>query len=192
MFGDRSMSWIDSGDLYGDIILDLVDGYLPRKNMLLRLAKQSSVFAFQGEINPDNWDSDSLYQNLADSVRQCFCARPHKPRVRSKSYCEAWLLRPQTRFGAGFDLKDEDPREDNRRLVLTLHYDCKEGKLCLHNLLTETGFEVIPENCYKDYAAFEKVAKSIFEIASKPFLAPCIVAEHEMEKSGYRCVGFGR
>ena len=192
MLGDRSMSWIDSGGLYGDIILDLVDGYVPRKDTLLKLAKQSSAFAFQGEINPDNWDSDSLYQNLADCVRHSFCTQLKRPNTRTKQYCEAWLLNSHKGLGSDLELKDVKSQTKNRRLLVTLHYDCRVAKQCLKQLLEQTKFDVIAEDQYKDYTAFEKAARDLLEAAATPFLAPCLVAQREMEKCGYRCVGFGR
>lgn len=186
------MSWIDSGNLYGDIILDLVDGYLPRKNTLIKLAKQSLAFALQGEIDVDNWDSDSLYQNLADSVRHSFCTRLKRPTVRTRQYCEGWLLNPQKGLASEFELNDRKSKTADRRLLLTLHYDCKVAKQCLQELLAQTKFDVIAEDQYKDYAAFNKAARKLFEAAATPFLAPCLVAQQEMEKCGYHCVGFGR
>jgi hypothetical protein len=186
------MGWIDSGSTYGEVVVDLVDGYLPRKDKLLKLAEQASTLTLQGDINPDAWSPDRICQELAHKIRESFCIPQKSTSIRNGRYCEAWLLNPEKGFGSEFELKNEKVNTQNRRLLVTLHYDCKAGKLCLQNLLNRTNFEVIPEDRYKDYAAFEKAASKLFEVAAEPFLAPCIIAEHEMEKCGYRCAGFGR
>lgn len=186
------MGWIDSVNTYGEVVVDLVDGYLPRKDKLLELAKQAPTLALQGEINPDAWSPDRICQHLAHKIRESFCIPQKSTSIRRGRYCEAWLLNPEKGFGPEFELKDGTVMTPNRRLLVTLHYDCKAGKLCLQNILDRTNFEVIPENQYKDYAAFEKAASNLFEVATEPFLAPCIVAEEQMEKCGYRCAGFGR
>jgi len=186
------MAWIDSGDVYGDITIDLVDGYLADKSNLMDLVSQNLVFAFRGSASCEKWISDDIYQHLGDVIRHSFCKQQKTPGVRSKGYCEAWLLNPEKGVDPGFKLKRKKYQKENRRMLITLHYDCKVGEECLHNLIEQSKFDIIPESNYKDYDAFHDAADRLFETISTPFLAPCVVAKQEIEKCGYGCFEFGR
>jgi hypothetical protein len=180
---------IVSDDSYGDVTMHLVDGYIVTGDALVRMV--TGLRPHPGKP-PEaiRIDPDVSYSEHGFDVREEFCRQPHKPGVRSKSYCEAWLLRPQAGFGPEFELKRPDAREADRRLIVTLDYRCEAGELCLQNLLTEARFEVIPQDCYRRYRAFKKTAQRILNAVSRPFLAPCVAAADIMARSGYRCEGF--
>ena len=186
------MTWIDSGDVYGDITMDLVDGHLSDRGVYVDLVSRHSVFAFRGSTNWDNWPTDDIYQHLGDAIRHSFCKQQKTPGTRSRGYCEAWLLSPEKGIAPEFELKHKKYLNKNRRLLITLHYGCKVGKECLHNLIEQSRFGIIPESGYKDYDAFCGAADRLFETISTPFLAPCVVAKQEIEKCGYGCFEFGK
>lgn len=186
------MAWIDSGDVYGDITMDLVGGYLADRGVYVDLVSQHSVFAFQGSTNWDNWPTDDIYQHLGDAIRHSFCAQQKSPCIRSRGYCEAWLLNPEKGVGSEFELKHQKSQKENRRLLITLHYNCKVAKECLGNVLEQSRFDVTPKSGYRDYYAFRNAADKLFETIATPFLAPCIIAKREIENCGYRCFEFGR
>jgi len=186
------MTWIDSGDVYGDITIDLVDGYLADKSNLMDLVSRYSVFAFQGLTNWEKWTSDDIYQHFGEAIRHSFCKQQKTPGIRSSGYCEAWLLNPEKGIETEFELKHQESQKENRRLLITLHYDCKAAKECLGNLIEQSRFDIIPESKYQNYDAFQDAAEQLFETISTPFLAPCVVAKQEIEKCGYGCFEFGR
>jgi len=179
----------------------LVDGYLPTRDILIRLAEQSAEApalnrneathtVTRAPYSWDEWDEDAIYEKLAYNTRETFCAsRP--PGKRISIWSEAWLLKPE-RWPPEFGLKEEEKGTSNRRLLVTLYEGCDLGKKCLTNLVKKTKLDVIPAEDYRDHEAFKHKGEALLEDISLPFIAPCLVAGERIQMQGYEYKAFGR
>lgn len=183
-----------------DLNAYLVDGYLPERDIIIKLAEQSAEnpalnrnrsinLVTRPPYSWDEWDEDDAYETLAFNVRKIFCAsRP--PDKSSYIWSEAWLLKSK-HWPIELELKEERHDTSNRRLLVSLYEGCGFGKKCLTNLIKQTRFDVIPPQAYRDYGAFKRKGQTLLDDISLPFRAPCLAAGDRMQAQGYEYKAFG-
>ncbi|RKY12749.1 MAG: hypothetical protein DRP65_00065 [Planctomycetota bacterium] len=190
------MAWAYFTPTLRNLDVYLVDGYLPARDILIRLAEQSaeapalkSNIVTRAPYSWDDWDEDAIYEKLAYNTRKVFCAaRP--PGKRISVWSEAWLLKPE-QWPPEFELKEQKGDMSNRRLLVTLYEDCAFGKKCLTNLVKKSRLDVIPAKDYRDHEAFKHKGEALLEDISLPFIAPCLVAGERIQAQDCEYRAFG-
>lgn len=185
------MAWVRRQSETGNVDAYLVDGYLPRQELLEEMASSNTVRSYaRVSTRWDSHDADSVYEVLALGIRSAFCAR--RPRGTAPyQWSEAWLLKPK-HWGQDFQLEAADEKDERRRLLITLYSGCAFGRKCVRNLVRESGFRVIPVSRYRDPKSFRARAIELLDEVSLPFKAPCIIAEERLSQAGYEYTGFGQ
>jgi len=182
-------------DKSGSLYAHLVDGFLPEKSKLVKTAEivSQETVGCTGMGKPyswDNWDCDGVFQYIAYNTRGKF----HKETCRGRdgnSWSEGWLLNSE-KWGPEYKLKSQEEDVSMRRLFITLYDGCKRGEDCMQNIVEKSGFQVIPEDKYHDFNAFQESVEKFLDDIALPFQAPCLIAQERMASRGYEFLGFGR
>lgn len=178
----------------------LMDGYLPDKSSLIQTAEEIAMrndVMFKGgtglflkrSYKGDKWDEDALFEYIAYNTRKQNCrgrAKKHSGYIWS----EAWLLKPQ-QWKGGYELKNTEKDQSQRRLFITLYQGCEYGDKCMRKAAGNGGLEIIADNKYKNLNAFKRETEDLLDEVSLPFRAPCIVAEDKIAEKGYDFRAFG-
>jgi hypothetical protein len=174
------MSRKSSESQYEDIRLNLADGYLPHREVLLSLAGPYGMY-LNSHCPLRMLADEEISTILFDAEHQDAYEKSGAP---NWTFYHAWILSPQKRYPEGFELTTSPDRYNKRRrsfLTIAGGLDCEQSDTYLELLLDKIGFMLIPSSEYRSSEAFEEAVSELFNRAVEPYIAPALVVTEKLQ-----------